>query len=116
MHYEKFEMQRYLSTDDENISNYDRKVIFQLRTRMFWGAKTNFRKMHNNLMCDACSIHECTQKHLLECNKLIGGNQLVTYLPRYEDIFECDEDEQCYIGRIMNDNLIRRKSMTHSEV
>ena len=41
------------------------------------------------------------------CKNLIGPNEIVTYLPTYEDIYRGDENEQVYIARILKDNLGR---------
>ena len=80
-------MQPYLSSEDVDVLNIERKTIFQLRTNMYWGAKCNFKNVHTEMKCSACFKSECTQKHLLECQVLIGKNEIVTYLPTYEDIF-----------------------------
>ena len=52
-------------------------------------------------------MQESTTKHTLECNNLIGSNELVTYLPNIEDLYGDDEDEQVYISRILKDNIRR---------
>ena len=68
--------------------------------------KTNFPGAYKpDLVCTSCQISECNQPHLLYCDKLIGSNELVTYIPEYPDIFN-DEDpkEQCFIDRLMMTN------------
>ena len=41
-----------------------------------------------NVICSSCMLKECNQSHLLDCEALIGSNQLVTYIPNYEDNFQ----------------------------
>ena len=75
--------------------------------------KTNFLGAYKpDLVCKSCQISECNQPHLLYCAKLIGSNELVTYIPEYEDIFN-DEDpkEQCFIARLMMTNLKKKKEL-----
>ena len=36
------------------------------------------------------------QKHLLSCKYLLGKNEIVTYIPDYQDLFLEDIDEQVY--------------------
>ena len=54
--------------------------------------RMNFKEKYKpNLVCFSCKLCECNQEHLLECQSLIVSNQLVSYQPDYEDIFD-DED------------------------
>ena len=61
--------------------------------------KTNFQVYYKpNLICNAGLISECKRSHLLNCQKLIGSNELVTYIPNYEDIFDDSNlEEQFYM-------------------
>ena len=92
---------------DLEINSYERKVIFQLRTRMHFKIKNHFRNMHEDSICDGCRKYESTTKHTLECETLLGKNQLFTYIPNYEDLFGNEEEEQVYISRIIEENLRR---------
>ena len=74
---------------------------------MSFKIKSHFRSMHTNTICEGCFIETSTTKHTLECQKLIGQNELVTYLPVYEELYEEDEDSQVYISRILKDNFRR---------
>ena len=57
-------------------------------------------------------LKECNQSHLLNCKALIGSNQLVTYIPNCEDIFNDDDtDEQYFIARIMMENLLKEEEI-----
>ena len=63
--------------------------------------------MYENCVCEGCQKDESNTQHILECNQLLGQNELVTYLPLYEDLFGNNEEEQVYISRIIADNLSR---------
>ena len=43
----------------------------------------------------------------MECEKFLGQNELVTYIPYNEDLFGNQEEEQVYIARIIAENLRR---------
>ena len=91
------------------------KFIVQIQCRIIREVKCNFRNDHkDNILCNTCKISDCTNSHLLSCFKLIGGNQLVTYIPNYEDIFINNTKEQAYIASLMFDNLRRKKAMENS--
>ena len=107
INYLRLKMQNYLSSDDIDISNDERKLIFQLRTKISFKIKSHFRSMHYNTICEGCFVQESTTKHTLECEVLIGRNELVTYLPIYKELYEEDEDSQVYIARIIKDNFRR---------
>ena len=108
--YNYLKIQNYLNSEDIDIQNDERKFIFQLRSQMVYKIKTHFRKMYENTICEGCKVDESTAKHTLQCSNLIGKNELVTYLPQYDDIYGEDEREQAYIARILKDNIGRLPS------
>ena len=71
--------------------------------------------MHENTICDGCKTEESTTSHTLNCTGLLGGNELVTYIPSIEDLYGEDEDEQVYISRILQDN-IRRMHLVNGSI
>ena len=105
--YTKLYMQNYLSSEDIEITNYERKLIFQFRTKMNFNIKSHFRNMHENVICEGCHKEESTTKHTLHCNTLLGRNELVTYIPDILDLYGEDEDQQVYIVRLLRDNIGR---------
>ena len=107
MTYSEHKMQNYLHTEAIDIQNYERKLIFQIRTKMHYKIKTHFQNMYEDVICNGCRMAESTTRHTLECHTLLGKNEMVTYLPIYEDIYGGDENEQAYISRILRDNLGR---------
>ena len=72
---------------------------------MHYNIKSHFRSMYTDSICDGCRKEESNTKHILECNSLLGKNEIVTYLPNYEDLFSNEEEEQAYISRIIKENL-----------
>ena len=61
--YHSLEMQNYLLSEDMEITNNDRKHIFQFRTQMSFDIKSHFRNMHANTICDGCRLEESTTYH-----------------------------------------------------
>ena len=48
INYSRLKVQNYLRTEDIYISNDERKLIFQLRTKICFKIKSHFRSMHYN--------------------------------------------------------------------
>ena len=98
MNYDDLKLAAFLCPNiEEDIPILVRKFIAKVYCHMVEHVKTNFREMYANIICDACNISECTQSHLLSCTALIGGNELVTYLPEYKDIFNGSIEEKVKI-------------------
>ena len=107
MEYNELKIQNYLSSLDIDITNEERKVIFQLRNQMHFKIKTHFRNMYDSTNCEGCKNESLTTKHALECSSLIEINELLTYIPKYKDLYGEDEEEQVYIARLIRNNLKR---------
>ena len=107
INHSRLEMQNYLKSENIDITNDERKLIFQYRTRMNFNIKSHFRNMYFDTICDGCRVNESTTRHTLECPSLLGGNEIVTYIPYYEDLFGDDEEEQVYIARLIRNNCER---------
>ena len=75
--------------------------------------KTNFKQDNKqNLICDSCEKSKCTQPHSMYFEALIGSNQIITYIPNYEDMFNDDNiEEQCFIANILIANLKQKKEI-----
>ena len=101
INYFKLDMQEYLTKEWDDINNFEKK----LRTKMHFKGKSHFMNMHLDTNCNGCRIYESTSKHTLECKSSIGQNELVTYVPTFEDIYENDVHEQIYIARIIRDDI-----------
>ena len=72
----------------------DSKLLFKLRSRMV-EVKTNFRNKSSDLSCPVCKLTEDTQKHVMECTKLLSRrNIMVSKITRYSHIFSEDIEKQ----------------------
>ena len=90
--YIDLKMTKFLSSNVEDIQIKTAQLLTKIQLHMVKNIKISFKEQYNpNVVCNSCLLSECNQKHLFECWALIGRNQLVTYLPNYEDIF-IDED------------------------
>ena len=89
------------------------KFVAKVQCHMVETVKANFKQGNlNNLICNCCERSECNQSHLLYCEALIGSNQLITYIPNYEDIFNNNNvEEQYFIANIMMANLKKKKEI-----
>ena len=60
-------MEQLLIEEWDNIITFDRKLIFQLRQKIYFKVKNHFMNMHFDTTCDGCRRYESTLKHTLEC-------------------------------------------------
>ena len=106
-------MSNFLSSHSEETTIEAAQFIAKVQSHMVETVRTNFKEKYNpDLICKSCHVSECNQSHLLYCSKLIGSNELVSYIPDYEDIFNDDDPkEQCYIATLMMKNLQKKKQI-----
>ena len=106
-------MSSFLTSNDHKIPIETTKFIAKVQAHMVETIKINFQSNHTpNLICNPCQMSECNQSHLLSCTKLIGSNEIVTYIPEYEDIFnDNDPKEQLFIANILIENLKKKKKI-----
>ena len=104
-------MSPYLRANIENLPIKTASFIAKVQSYMVENIKHNFKEQYKpNLYCGSCNLSECDQKHLLECTKLIGKNELVSYIPNYIDIFNDNNiKEQHYIANLLMENLKSKK-------
>ena len=96
-------MADYLQPNELDFSNDVACFLAKLQTRMV-KVKCNFKNMHLDLICKTCMKSECTQEHLLYCEPLLGKNELVSYIPEYNEIWNGNIGEKLYIAQIMYEN------------
>ena len=104
----KLQIQPYLRPG--NMSNMQRKFIFQLRAKML-DVKANYQGSHSNLKCELCEKHIDNQESLLVCEKLGGDAGLVSNLPLYDDLFSADVTKQISISSILEEQFKMRKKL-----
>ena len=110
-------MQDYLCPNEINIS--EAKFLFQLRTKMIPEIRANYGNRYGDNLCPLCKVCEDTQEHLFVCSCLSKGSELVTNIPRYEDLFSEKLEKKVRIARIMKKKLeernkvLKEKPMAH---
>ena len=63
------------------------KFLEKIQTHMIKNVKAIFKEQFKpDLVCSACKSNECNQRHLVECQALIGSNELFSFTPNYVDI------------------------------
>ena len=102
-----FEICEYLTTKEYDFSIEEKKWLFKCRLE-----DIDIPRKWNNesILCGNCKDIEFDQRHLFECKYLIGKNELITYIPKYEDIFIGDLQEQIYASRIIKENYTIMKA------
>ena len=106
-------MSKYLISQNEDMQVETTKFIAKAQSHMTETVKTNFPEYYKpNFICTICLLSESNQPHLLHCKKLLGSNQLITYIPNYKDIFYDDNlEEQLVIAIILMANLKKKKEL-----
>ena len=100
--YTDLEKSEYLTPIESELSIQDKKWLFKSRLEdIDIPQKWN----NENIICKHCPTIELNQKHLFECPYLIGKNKILTYIPKYEDIFIGDIEEQIYASKILKENF-----------
>ena len=109
LEYSDLEMSEYLTPLDQDISINERKWLFQCRVEDI-DLNTNRKWNNESPDCMNCPNTVLDQRHLLECKYLTGKNEIISYIPTYEDLFRGDIEDQIYISRILRENLSTMKS------
>ena len=97
------------------------KFIFMLRTRML-DIKSNYQGKHNDLSCSICDSQQDTQQHLLQCQKLKDGNEIIKQIPDYDDLFGANLASKIMISRIMKlrfqerNNILKERNNILKEI
>ena len=111
--YERLEMAEYLSSLEEDISINEKKWLFKCRIEDI--QMNSVRKWNNqNEPCNHCPGKYLDQNHLMNCQYLLGKNEILSYIPESRDIFNGNLEEQLYASRIMKENhtLLRAQQRT----
>ena len=103
------EMAGYLSSEETELSIDEKKWLLKCKIEDI-DISENAIWNKGDQICENCPNEVFTQKHLLECNFLQGKNEILTYIPDYNDLFKGDIEEQIYISRLLKENYDRRKS------
>ena len=106
--YIQLRMADYLNSENVDVTIEEKKWIFQCRVEDI-EIKGNKRWKYDDISCKSCnSQQDETKMHILFCKNLMGSNELLTYIPDYQELFEGDLEGQNYVARLLRDNFIRR--------
>ena len=103
-------MEKYLKANDLELTVEERKFLFQCRTNDI-EAKANRTWRHEEIYCVSCKdISKIeTGKHILECNVFNDQNNMISYIPEYNDLYSTDIKEQIYTSNVIRQNMKIRK-------
>ena len=106
--YDELKMSEYLCPSEINISIDERKWLFKCRVDDI-DVKGNRRWKYNDVSCNSCAkgVPE-TQQHILECEYLLGRNEILSYIPEYSELYSGDLEGQVYVSRLLRENYNRR--------
>ena len=102
-------MQEYLMETEIDISLDEKKWIFKCRKIMLILKLTYNGNMKTFGAILVKKIPLKQKKHLLHCKVLLGANEILSYIPEYNELFSEDLNEVVYISRTLKENFIRRK-------
>ena len=101
-------MAEYLCPTEVDISIKEKKWMFKCRVEDI-DIKANRKWKYSDIFCISCKNGSNeTQVHLLECETLLGENDILTYIPSYSELYEGDLEEQVYVSRLLNHNYSKR--------
>ena len=108
--YKDLDMQEYLMETDIDISLDEKKWTFKCRTDEI-DLKANFQWKHENIWCISCKKDTPeTNEHLLQCKALLEANEIVSYIPEYNELFSDELQEIVYTSRVLRENFKKRKT------
>ena len=108
--YERLEMAHYLRANSFDLTVKDRQFLFQCRTNDI-DAKANRTWRYEDITCVSCKdLNQIeTGKHILECSVLQNQNNIISYIPDYNDLYSTEVQEQIYVSQVINENMKLRK-------
>ena len=109
LEYNELIMSEYLSSNESELSIDERKWLLKCRIEDI-DINTNRKWNNEESNCTQCPNTLMNQKHLLECKYLMGKNEIISFIPTYEDLFKGELEEQIYISRLLKENLTRMKA------
>ena len=107
--YMSLEMAEYLSPEETDLSIDEKKWLLKCRIEDI-DISENGNWNNGTIICKYCHNEAFTQRHLLDCKYLQGKNEILSYIPDYNDLFNGDMKEQIYISRLLKENFNRFKS------
>ena len=111
--YSNWKMADYFSPSESNMSIEERKFIFKCRCEDLY-LKTTKPWLYEteDIMC-VCSQFEETPSHIIQCDLLLSKNDLLSYIPSYNDFFDGDLNEKMYAAKILKENIRIRQEIVN---
>ena len=108
--YKNLDLAEYLKANESHFSVKERQFLFKCRVNDI-DAKANRSWKYPDTYCIACNDQTTieTGRHILECEVLIKKNDILSYIPAYNELFSEDIEEQIYASRMINENMKIRK-------
>ena len=81
--YKDLKIMPFLSSIEEDVKSV--QFIGKIQSQMVENVRMNFKETYKRkIVCQSRKLIGYIQKHVLECQSLIGSNQLVSYLVNYD--------------------------------
>ena len=87
LRYSELEMAPFLSASDIEMSIDEKKWLYKCRIEYIY-LEAKRRWNNGDIHCKNCPNTEMNQKHLLNCQYLLGKSGILSYIPDYNDIFK----------------------------
>ena len=106
--HKSYEMQNYLKSNAEKITQDEAKEIFKLRSKVT-DVKGNFKGKYENIKCQLCEEDE-DQKHIIICKEL-NKSENEEKIPDFEEIYKGNINNQVKIIRKFLENMKKRRKL-----
>ena len=106
--HKSYEMQNYLKSNAEKITQDEAKEIFKLRSKVT-DVKGNFKGKYENIKCQLCEEDE-DQKHIIICKEL-NKSENEEKIPDFEEIYKGNINNQVKIVRKFLENMKKRRKL-----
>ena len=114
--HKEWKMADYLAPTELELSIEERKYIFKCRSKDLDLKMNKFWMYEKSDKLCVCEKYEETQSHIIECEILINKNEILSYIPSYNELFGEDIIEKIYISRMLKENIRVRNILLDSRV
>ena len=104
-------MAPYLCASDVKISIDEKKWLYKCRIEDI-DIQRNTGLNNGDINCKNCANTEMNQRHLLECQFLSGKFEIISSIPKYNDLFKEEIEQQINISRLLKENHKRMIAQT----
>ena len=104
LNHSTLKMQNYLKGNRNKTSQNILELIFKMRSKVT-KVKMNYKRSFENLDCSACNEEKESQKHIMECKKIMKLKENDKKDLNYEKIFGENVKNQIEIATYFEENL-----------